>query len=69
VYSQLARPSIPARPQNTYFHTISERQWCQNMNTNSCSTKSKTRRKCKYPTGCTRKVCRACNVCLSHFEF
>lgn len=65
VYSQLASP-VPELPRSIQAERL---EWCQNMNINSCSTKSKTRRKCKYPTGCIRKVCRSCNVCLSHFDF
>lgn len=40
--------------------------WCHNS---PCPTKSKTTRKCRYPVECTRNVCRACNMCESHFDF
>ena len=44
------------------------RDWCSNRHL-QCPTKSKTTRKCTYPMGCEHKVCRHCNMCVSHFEF
>jgi hypothetical protein len=44
------------------------RDWCSNRHL-QCPTKSKTTRKCTYPMGCENKVCRHCNMCMSHFEF
>ncbi len=44
------------------------RDWCSNKHI-QCPTKSKTTRKCTYPMGCDNKVCRHCNMCVSHFEF
>ena len=47
------------------------RTWCQSglRQTNQCHTKGKTARKCSYPAGCSRSVCRSCKMCVSHFEF
>lgn len=39
---------------------------CQNVS--MCRTQS-TSRKCSYPGGCSENVCRACKMCVSHFEF
>jgi len=39
---------------------------CKNVSI--CHTRS-TARKCTYPGGCTENVCRACKMCVSHFEF
>jgi len=41
---------------------------CESGNT-PCPTRSPTTRICKYPMGCTKHVCRACNMCVSHFVF
>ena len=53
-------PVSPAQPVS--------RDWCSNRRL-QCPTKSKTTRKCTYPMGCENKVCRHCNMCVSHFEF
>lgn len=41
---------------------------CESGNT-PCPTRSPTTRICKYPMGCTKHVCRSCNMCVSHFVF
>ncbi len=33
-----------------------------------CETCTTTSRKCKWPMGCDKKVCRTCGMCESHFE-
>ena len=45
--------------------------WCQSglREKFQCPTKTKTTRKCSYPSGCERNVCRICMMCPSHFEF
>ncbi len=51
--------------------TVHRTEWCQSglRQLGTCLTAGKTPRKCSYPAGCNRKVCRSCNMCISHFEF
>ena len=63
--------STPAPPVSAPVSPVSapvSRDWCSNRHL-QCPTKSKTTRKCTYPMGCEHKVCRHCNMCVSHFEF
>ena len=63
--------SAPVSPVSTPAPPVSapvSRDWCSNRHL-QCPTKSKTTRKCTYPMGCEHKVCRHCNMCVSHFEF
>ena len=47
---------------------VRPKRWCES-GVDACRTKQPTQRKCKYPAGCERLVCRNCNMCMSHFVF
>ena len=57
VYLLLAQPQPP-------------RAWCQSgqLERGTCFTQTKTSRVCTM-AGCHRRVCRACRMCLEHFDF
>jgi hypothetical protein len=54
---------VPVAP----VHAVERPEWCKSgrRELDQCSTKGKTSRKCKY-AGCNRKVCRSCNMCITH---
>jgi hypothetical protein len=53
-------PIIRAAEERLRNHKV----WCENGI--PCGTK--TKRQCKWPMGCTKKVCRRCGMCVSHFS-
>ena len=65
------RVTPPAPPAPAPAPTVHRTEWCQSglRQLGTCLTAGKTPRKCSYPAGCNRKVCRSCNMCISHFEF
>jgi len=60
-------PPVQASASSPPIQSSPSRDWCNNR-TLLCP-KSKTTRKCTYPMGCEKKVCRHCKMCISHFEF
>lgn len=55
-------PIIRAAEERLRNHKV----WCQSGV--PCTTTTKTKRQCKWPMGCTKKVCRRCGMCASHFS-